>query len=108
MFGMSEVPLYSQLSVGYGAGWRIRAPTPTARRYPPALEATQGQMDGFFSQLPYTCHLGQVASVGDRLKFCPELGSRVAYKSIRMAEKQKAFRSFKKFGPLRCPKSQPN
>ena len=27
-----------------------------------ALEATQGQMDGFFSQLPY---LFEVASVGD-------------------------------------------
>ena len=30
-----------------------------------ALEATQGQMDGFFSQLPYTHQLEQVASVGD-------------------------------------------
>jgi hypothetical protein len=30
-----------------------------------ALEATQGQMDGFFSQLPYKCHLKEVASVGD-------------------------------------------
>ena len=29
------------------------------------LEATQGQMDGFFSQLPYKCHLEEVASVGD-------------------------------------------
>jgi hypothetical protein len=29
------------------------------------LEATQGQMDGFFSQLPYECHLEEVASVGD-------------------------------------------
>ena len=28
------------------------------------LEATQGQMDGFFSQLPYKCHLEEVASVG--------------------------------------------
>ena len=32
---------------------------------PSALEATQGQMDGFFSQLPYKCHLEEVASVGD-------------------------------------------
>ena len=31
----------------------------------PALEATQGQMDGFCSQLPYTCYLEEVASVGD-------------------------------------------
>ena len=29
------------------------------------LEATHGQMDGFFSQLPYECYLGEVASVGD-------------------------------------------
>jgi len=29
------------------------------------LEATQGQMDGFFSQLPYKCYLEEVASVGD-------------------------------------------
>ena len=31
----------------------------------PALEATQGQLDGFFSQLPYKCHQNRVASVGD-------------------------------------------
>jgi len=30
-----------------------------------ALEATQGQMDGFFSQIPYKCYLEEVASVGD-------------------------------------------
>ena len=30
-----------------------------------ALEATQGQLDGSFSQLPYKCHLEEVASVGD-------------------------------------------
>jgi len=30
----------------------------------PALEATQGQMDGFFSQLPYKCHQNRVAYVG--------------------------------------------
>ena len=30
-----------------------------------ALEATQGQMDGFFSQLHYECHLEEVAFVGD-------------------------------------------
>jgi len=29
------------------------------------LEATQRQMDGFFSQLPYKCHHNRVASVGD-------------------------------------------
>jgi len=30
-----------------------------------ALEATQGQSDGFFSQLPYKCHQNWVASVGE-------------------------------------------
>jgi len=30
-----------------------------------ALEATQGQMDGFFSQIPSKCYLEEVASVGD-------------------------------------------
>jgi len=30
-----------------------------------ALESTQGQIDGFFSQLPYKCHQNRVASVGD-------------------------------------------
>ena len=29
------------------------------------LEATQEQIDGCFSQLPYTCHQNRVASVGD-------------------------------------------
>jgi len=29
-----------------------------------ALEATQGQMDGFFSQLPYKNYVEEVASVG--------------------------------------------
>ena len=32
---------------------------------PPALEATQGQMDGFFGQLPPKCNLEEVAFVGD-------------------------------------------
>ena len=31
----------------------------------PTLEATQGQFEGFFSQLPYKCHQNRVASVGD-------------------------------------------
>ena len=29
------------------------------------LETAQGQMDGFFGQLPFKCHLEEVASVGD-------------------------------------------
>ena len=31
----------------------------------PALEATQGQIDGFFNQFPHKCYLEEVASVGD-------------------------------------------
>ena len=30
----------------------------------PTLEATQGQIDGVCSQLPYKCHQNRVASVG--------------------------------------------
>jgi len=30
-----------------------------------ALEATQGQIDDFLSQLPYECHQNRVAYVGD-------------------------------------------
>ena len=50
------------------------------------LEATQGQIDGFFGQLPYKCHQNRlpykchqnrVASVGDRLKIRPWVTSRV-------------------------------
>ena len=33
-------------------------------RYP-ALETIRGQIDGFFSQLPYKCNQNPVASVGD-------------------------------------------
>ena len=32
---------------------------------PAALEASQGQRDGLFSQRPYKCHLKEVASVKD-------------------------------------------
>jgi len=32
---------------------------------PPAFEATQGQNDSFFSQLPYKCYFEEVAFVGD-------------------------------------------
>jgi len=37
----------------------------SACRSDSALEATQGQMDGFLGQLPYKCYLEEVASVGD-------------------------------------------
>jgi len=35
------------------------------RQQVPPLEATQWQIDGCFSQLPYTCYQNRVASVGD-------------------------------------------
>ena len=44
----------------YTAGYRGMS-----GRENPALQATQGQMDAFFSQLPYKCHLFEVASVED-------------------------------------------
>ena len=44
---------------------------------PPTLEMTQGQRDGFFSQLPFKCFLPEQASVGDRLEICPWVASRV-------------------------------
>ena len=31
----------------------------------PTMKTTQGQMDVFFSQLPFKCYLPEVASVGD-------------------------------------------
>jgi len=36
----------------------------TDDRSPTTLEATQGQIDGFFSQLPYKCHQNQVIDSG--------------------------------------------
>ena len=33
----------------------------------------------FLSQVPYKCHLEEVASMGDSLKICPQLDSRVNY-----------------------------
>ena len=42
-----------------------------------ALEATQGQIDGFFGQLPYKYHQNRVASVGECVKICPRLICRV-------------------------------
>jgi len=47
------------------------------------LEATQWQIDGFFSQLPYKCYLEEVASVGDCLKICPWVTSRAEYGGAR-------------------------
>ena len=41
------------------------------------LETTQGQKDGFFSKILFKCTLPEVASVGDQLKICPWVASRV-------------------------------
>ena len=40
-------------------------PPPLCQSLSTTLEATQGQIDGFFSQLPFKCYLPEVASVGD-------------------------------------------
>jgi len=39
--------------------------SPSHSHFRAALEATQGQIDGVFSQLPYKCYLEEVAFVGD-------------------------------------------
>jgi hypothetical protein len=44
-----------------GSVWAV----PTTDRLYTTLEATQGQMNGFFSQPPFICYLLEVASVGD-------------------------------------------
>ena len=50
-----------------------------------ALEATQGQMDGFSSQLVYQYHLEEVASVGNALEICPQLICRLAHHESALA-----------------------
>ena len=52
---------------GLGRGW-----------FGMAQETTQGQMDGFFSQLLYKFYLEEVATVGDWRMICPPHNSRVA------------------------------
>jgi len=85
-----------RLPAGAARSWmrkRSGGSTSTPTRYHPswrlptditALEATQGQMDGFFSQLPYKCHQNRVASVGCWLTICPWVTSRVACFFISM------------------------
>jgi len=64
------------LEIFEAAGSQPQIPTPkpltpipnqqtTNNKQQTTLEAAQGQMDGFFSQLPYKCHQNRVASVGD-------------------------------------------
>ena len=54
-----------------------RAGSPLFHRCQPTLEATQGQIDGFLSQLPYERHQNWVASVRDKLRICPWVASKV-------------------------------
>jgi len=42
-----------------------------------ALEASQGQHDSFFRQLSYKCYLEEEVSVGNWLKICPWVASKV-------------------------------
>ena len=59
---------FSAENVFYGEpGLEAEARKPNTSRaaLAAALEVTQGQMDGFLSQLPFKCHLEEVASVGD-------------------------------------------
>ena len=53
---MSEAPLYPP----YHGAQSVRFLWSNS-----PLQTTQGQMDGFFSQLPCKCHLPEVAFVGD-------------------------------------------
>ena len=60
--------VYRYISTFRGAWQRIRQPRGGPFQFLEqvhALEATQGQVDGFFSQPPYKCHLEEVTSVGD-------------------------------------------
>ena len=65
--------VHSALLDGFPEVWAATQRAPESRNQggvPPcipyaALEATQGQIDGFFSKLPCKCHQNRVASVGD-------------------------------------------
>ena len=83
-FHMGETPLYLETpSPAYSPHPARPLPeTAPAHDQPPSLslstlETTQGQIDGFFSQLLFKCYLPEVASVGDSLKICPWVASRV-------------------------------
>ena len=70
-----ELPFYATTSFEMKAGGTCSVQTPVVTHS--TLETTQGQIDGFFSQLPFRCYLPEVASVGDRHKICPWVASRV-------------------------------
>ena len=74
--GRSQAAGPGALCARAGSGGRA-LPGPSGT-FQSALDATQGQIDGFFSQLPYKCQLEEVASVGDSLEICPWVASSVA------------------------------
>jgi hypothetical protein len=63
----SKYTTFLLLSLRYTKIVFVMYTTPDEAAWPlsAALEATQGQMDGFSNQLPYKSHLEDVASVGD-------------------------------------------
>ena len=61
-----SAPTISSILAPFWERKRVRdARMPFALRLKATLETTQGQMDGFFSQLPNKCYLEEVTSVGD-------------------------------------------
>jgi len=61
LVAMQAVHPFANALACCAAGWHLEGRDGT----PAALEATQGQNDSFFFQLPYKCYLEEVASVGD-------------------------------------------
>ena len=53
------------VALGRSLGLAIVDVVKADRQVIPTLEATQGQMDGFFCQLLYKCHFEEVVSVRD-------------------------------------------
>ena len=64
------------------------------------LETPQGQKDGFFSQLPFKWYLPEVASVGDSLKICPWVASRVGWDRIVVVDCLDVYRTSPDSGEL--------
>ena len=57
-------PLRDPRQVHGGGGEGVGLLTGSAARSVPALRATQGQIDGSFSQLPFKCHQNRLALCG--------------------------------------------
>ena len=79
--------LHGPAHAGYEPASGVDGPIPltTTEQYQTltaTLEATQGQIDGLCGQHPNKCHQNQVACVGDGLKICPWVTSRVGQRLI--------------------------